>query len=63
MNKIHKIVVIVAVFFIGYLIGNSTQSITRNSEMQKYRKQKTSECSIVKKDNELEIPTASTKLI
>jgi hypothetical protein len=47
--------------FIGCLFGNTIQSITNHSKMQEYRNQKTVECKVIKKDNELEIPTTSTK--
>jgi len=47
--------------FIGYLIGSRAQSIISNAAIQEYRNQKTVECKVIKKDNELEIPTASTK--
>lgn len=52
--------------FVGILIGfEACDFLNRakyQSEVQKYRKQKTSECNIIQKDNELEIPTAYTKI-
>ena len=47
--------------FIGYLFGNYIHSIANRAAIQEHRNQKTLECNIIQKDNELEIPTAPTK--
>jgi len=54
-----------ALLFVGILIGfKACDFLNRakyQSEVQKFRNTKTLECNIIQKDNELEIPTASTK--
>jgi len=65
INNMQKIMIYFVLLFVGILIGfkacDSLNNAKYQSEVQKFRNTKTTECNIIKKDNELEIPTASTK--
>ena len=50
-----KIIIYIMCIFIGYLIGNKTQSIQNKIEIQEFRNTKTAECLVKQKDNELTI--------
>ena len=65
INNMQKIMIYTVLLFVGIFMGfQACDFLNRakyQSEVQKFRNTKTLECKIIKKDNELEVPTASTK--
>jgi len=61
-KKIRYIVLLFVGIVIGFKACDLFNRAKYQSEVQKWRNTKTLECNIIQKDNELEIPTASTKI-
>lgn len=47
-----KIIICIMCILIGYLIGDTKQSIQNKIEIQEFRNTKTAECIVKKKNNE-----------